>query len=32
MLNGESWQKLVPESVGEFIKKIDGVGRLRDLK
>jgi len=31
LLNGESWEKLVPESVAEFIKEIDGVNRLRDL-
>ncbi len=31
MLKGENWKKLVPESVAEFIKEIDGVNRLRDL-
>ena len=31
LLNGESWEQLVPESVAEFIKEIDGVNRLRDL-
>lgn len=31
LLNGESWEKLVPKSVAEFIKEIDGVNRLRDL-
>ena len=31
MLNGESWKQLVPKSVAEFIKEIDGVNRLRDL-
>jgi nicotinamide-nucleotide adenylyltransferase len=31
MLKGESWTKLVPESVAEFINEIDGVNRLRDL-
>lgn len=31
MLEGESWEKLVPKSVAEFIKEIDGVNRLRDL-
>ena len=31
MLNGESWEELVPKSVIEFIKEIDGVNRLRDL-
>jgi nicotinamide-nucleotide adenylyltransferase len=30
MLKGESWEKLVPRSVAEFIKEIDGVSRLRD--
>jgi nicotinamide-nucleotide adenylyltransferase len=31
MLKGESWEKLVPKGVAAFIKKIDGVNRLRDL-
>lgn len=31
LLNGESWERLVPKSVAEFVKKIDGVNRLRDL-
>ena len=31
MLKEESWEKLVPKSVGVFIKEIDGVNRLRDL-
>jgi nicotinamide-nucleotide adenylyltransferase len=31
MLKGESWTKLVPKSVADFIDKIDGVNRLRDL-
>lgn len=31
MLKGENWEKLVPESVTAFIRKIDGVNRLRDL-
>ncbi len=31
MLKGESWENLVPESVADFIKEIDGVNRLRDL-
>ena len=31
MLTGEDWEKLVPDSVAEFIKEIDGVTRLRDL-
>ena len=31
LLNGESWEKLVPKSVAEVIKEIDGVNRLRDL-
>jgi nicotinamide-nucleotide adenylyltransferase len=31
MLEGENWEKLVPKSVAELIKKIDGVSRLRDL-
>ena len=31
MLQGESWTKLVPKSVADFINEIDGVNRLRDL-
>jgi nicotinamide mononucleotide adenylyltransferase len=31
MLRGKSWEALVPKSVAEFIKEIDGVNRLRDL-
>jgi nicotinamide-nucleotide adenylyltransferase len=31
MLKDESWTKLVPKSVAEFITTIDGVNRLRDL-
>ncbi|MCW3995311.1 MAG: nicotinamide-nucleotide adenylyltransferase [Candidatus Bathyarchaeota archaeon] len=31
MLAGSSWTELVPKSVAEFIKEIDGVNRLRDL-
>jgi nicotinamide-nucleotide adenylyltransferase len=31
MINGENWEKLVPKSIVEFIKEIDGVSRLRDL-
>ncbi|MEM3640655.1 MAG: nicotinamide-nucleotide adenylyltransferase [Candidatus Bathyarchaeia archaeon] len=31
MLKGEDWEELVPKSVAEFIKQIDGVNRLRDL-
>jgi nicotinamide mononucleotide adenylyltransferase len=31
MLKGEIWETLVPKSVAAFIKKIDGVNRLRDL-
>jgi len=31
MLSGENWMKLVPKSVADFIKEIDGVNRLRDL-
>ncbi len=31
MLSGEDWEELVPESVAEFIKEIDGVERLQDL-
>jgi nicotinamide-nucleotide adenylyltransferase len=31
MLEGDSWTELVPKTVTDFIKKIDGVNRLRDL-
>jgi nicotinamide mononucleotide adenylyltransferase len=31
MLRDKSWEKLVPKSVAAFIRKIDGVNRLRDL-
>jgi nicotinamide-nucleotide adenylyltransferase len=31
MLQGQSWEKLVPKSVAMFIREIDGVNRLRDL-
>jgi len=31
MLNGENWEELVPKSVAEFIKEIEGDKRLRDL-
>ncbi len=31
MLLEDSWTKLVPKSVANFIKEIDGVNRLRDL-
>jgi nicotinamide-nucleotide adenylyltransferase len=31
MVRGENWEKLVPKSVVAFIRKIDGVDRLRDL-
>jgi nicotinamide-nucleotide adenylyltransferase len=31
MLQGESWTKLIPKSVADFIKEIDGVKRIRDL-
>jgi nicotinamide-nucleotide adenylyltransferase len=31
MLKGEKWEELVPKSVVEFIRQIDGVNRLRDL-
>jgi nicotinamide mononucleotide adenylyltransferase len=31
MKRGESWEKLVPESVAAFLKEIDGINRLRDL-
>lgn len=31
MLKEENWAALVPKSVADFINKIDGVNRLRDL-
>ena len=31
MLQGDTWVKLVPKSVADYIKEIDGVNRLRDL-
>lgn len=31
MLNGQKWEKLVPNSVVQFIKEINGVERIRDL-
>jgi nicotinamide-nucleotide adenylyltransferase len=31
MAAGESWTELVPKSVADFIKEIDGVNRIRDL-
>lgn len=31
IMKNESWEELVPKSVAQFIKKVDGVERLRDL-
>jgi nicotinamide mononucleotide adenylyltransferase len=31
MLKDDSWTSLVPKSVAEFVREIDGVNRLRDL-
>ncbi len=31
MVKGENWEELVPNSLSKFIRKIDGVNRLRDL-
>lgn len=31
MLTDESWKKFVPKSVADYINKIDGINRLRDL-
>ena len=31
LLKGENWEKLVPKSVADFIKEIDGINRLKDL-
>jgi len=31
MIRGEEWESLVPRSVAEYIKRIDGVRRLREI-
>lgn len=31
ILKNESWTELVPNSVADYIREIDGVGRMRDL-
>lgn len=31
MLNNESWEELVPESVAHYIKEIKGIERIQDL-
>ena len=31
MLKNQNWENLVPKSVAAFIKKIDGINRLKDL-
>jgi nicotinamide-nucleotide adenylyltransferase len=31
MVNGETWETLVPKGVANFLKEIDGLGRLREL-
>jgi nicotinamide-nucleotide adenylyltransferase len=31
MVKGQNWERLVPKSVASFIKKIDGLNRLKDL-
>jgi len=31
MVRDENWQKLVPKSVAAFLKKIDGISRMKDL-
>jgi nicotinamide-nucleotide adenylyltransferase len=31
MVKDENWQKLVPKSVATFMKRIDGINRLKDL-
>jgi nicotinamide-nucleotide adenylyltransferase len=31
MVAGENWTELIPKSVADFIKEIDGVNRIRDL-
>jgi nicotinamide-nucleotide adenylyltransferase len=32
MVRDDSWTELVPQSVADFIKEIDGITRVRDLK
>jgi nicotinamide-nucleotide adenylyltransferase len=31
IIEGERWEELVPFSVAEYLKKIDGINRLKDL-
>jgi len=31
ILNGENWEELVPASVAQYIKRIGGVERIRNL-
>ena len=31
ILNGKNWESLVPPSVAEYIKRIGGVERIRNL-
>jgi len=31
MLNNKGWEELVPETVAQFIKEINGVRRIHDL-
>ncbi len=31
MIRGDNWEELVPRVISEYIKKIDGVSRLRDI-
>jgi nicotinamide-nucleotide adenylyltransferase len=31
IINDEDWEENIPESVASFIKKVDGVARLKDL-
>ena len=31
MISGENWEELVPESVAEVIREIDGIRRIKDI-
>jgi len=31
MLNGSNWAELLPESVAKYLKKIDGINRIREI-
>ena len=31
MLKNESWQSLIPKTITKYLKKIDGIERLREI-